>query len=83
MELVYCSYYIDATLLAEGGRYYARAKISATGDAAPDPPDFGGSSTPQEVKWSGDLGQFGSQEQAAECGRDWPVGWCDRHPSAK
>jgi hypothetical protein len=36
------------------------------------------SATKAEVKWSGDLGQFGSQAEAAECGRSWAIEWCDR-----
>ncbi|MFC0398802.1 hypothetical protein [Paraburkholderia rhizosphaerae] len=67
MEFDYRHYHIDASPLAEGGRYFARARIfTAAGNGARD-----------EVKWSGDVGQFSSQEDAAECGRNWAIDWCD------
>jgi hypothetical protein len=68
MEFEYGDYHVDATPLAEGGRYYARARIYTKG-AAGQPRS--------EKKWSGDLGQCGSQQQAAERGRDWAIQWCD------
>jgi hypothetical protein len=68
MEFDYNDYHIDASPLAEGGRYFARARISALTDVG---------ATRNEVKWSGDLGQFGSEAEAAECGRKWAIEWCD------
>lgn len=65
MEFDYGDYLIDCTPLAEGGRYYARAKICASG-------------TRSEIKWSGDLGQFPSEREAAERGRAWAIEWCEQ-----
>ncbi|WP_459706657.1 hypothetical protein [Paraburkholderia sp. 2C] len=69
MEFDYNGYHVDASPLAEGGRYFARARISTVTGA-----------TRSEVKWSGDLGQFGSQAEAAERGKRWTIEWCDSQP---
>lgn len=69
MEFEYGGYRIDATPLAEGGRYYARAKISTRDGSG-------------EVKWSGDLGAFASDAQAAERARAWAIAWCDENPAS-
>jgi hypothetical protein len=66
MEFEHGAYCIDPTPPAEGGRYYARAKIF-TREAH------------TEIKWSGDLGECGSEAEAAARGRNWAVDWCERH----
>jgi hypothetical protein len=68
MEFDYENYHIDASPLSEGGRYFARARICMV--TAPG-------ANRNEVKWSGDLGQFASEAEAAECGRKWAIDWCD------
>jgi hypothetical protein len=68
MEFDYKDYRIDASPLAEGGRYFARARICTAAAAG---------ARRNEVKWSGDLGHFGSEAEAAECGRKWAIEWCD------
>lgn len=70
MEFEHAGYLIDPTPLAEGGRYYARAKIRSSDGSS-------------ELKWSGDLGQFPSEAEAAERGRAWAIEWCGQHPAQR
>jgi hypothetical protein len=49
MEFDYKQFHINATPLAEGGHYFARAKISQYDSEGEDP---------DEVRWSGDIGDY-------------------------
>ncbi|QCP50238.1 hypothetical protein FAZ95_14240 [Trinickia violacea] len=68
MGFDYKQFHIEASSLAEGGHFYARAKIyrreSASGDAV-------------EVKYSGDLGDYHFDTDAIEAAQRWAIQWCD------
>jgi hypothetical protein len=70
MRFYYKHFEIDASSLAEGGRYFARAKIFRR-------PPSGGDVV--EVKWSGDIGDYHSDADATEAARRWAVQWCDEN----
>jgi hypothetical protein len=67
MDFEYKKFRIDASCLEEGGHYYARAKIFLH-----SPADGAG-----EVKWSGDIGDYGSDADAVEAAQQWAIRWCD------
>ncbi|AET94625.1 hypothetical protein [Caballeronia cordobensis] len=68
MEFEYQQFRIDASCLEEGGHYYARAKIFRQSSE---------DDTPNEVKWSGDIGDYRSDADAVEAARQWALKWCD------
>jgi hypothetical protein len=70
MRFRYKQFEIDASSLAEGGHYYARAKIFRQ-------PRLGSDAV--EVKWSGDIGDYRSDADAVEAARQWAIQWCDEH----
>ena len=70
MEFDYKQFHINAAPLAEGGRYYARAKVLRIAKSGP----------PVEVKWSGDLGRYPSEMEAFEAAKRWAIQWCDENP---
>ncbi len=70
MRLRYKQFEIDASCLAEGGRYFARAKVFRPTGAGEDA---------VEVKWSGDIGEYRSEEAAVEAARQWAIQWCDEN----
>ncbi|MDR5740627.1 MULTISPECIES: hypothetical protein [unclassified Caballeronia] len=68
MDLDYKQFRIEASCLNEGGRYYARAKIfRGSRDAG----------TSEEVKWSGDIGDYRSEAEAVDAAQQWAMRWCD------
>jgi hypothetical protein len=70
MQFDYKGFHIDASVLDEGGHYYARAKIF-------QPSPKGGEA--REVKWSGDIGDYRSEAEAIEVAQRWAIQWCDEH----
>jgi hypothetical protein len=70
MQFHYKQFEIDASSLAEGGRFFARAKILRRAHTEEDA---------VEVKWSGDIGEFASDANAVEAARQWAMRWCDQY----
>ena len=72
MEFDYKDFHIDVTPLVEGGQYFARAKLLRR---SPGTEHF------TEEKWSGDLGQFPSEQAAIDYAKSWAIDWCDTNSS--
>ncbi|MGU7779918.1 hypothetical protein [Burkholderia sp. PU8-34] len=68
MQFEYKGFHIDATPLDEGGHFYGRAKIYRPAASG---------ATAVEVKYSGDLGDFPSEEAAFDSAKRWAIQWCD------
>jgi len=68
MDLDYKQFRIEASCLNEGGRYYARAKILRVASEE---------GTREEVKWSGDIGEYRSEAEAVDAAQQWATRWCD------
>jgi hypothetical protein len=72
MEFDYKDFHIDVTPLIEGGQCFARAKLLRR---SPGAEHF------TEQKWSGDLGQFPSEQAAIDYAKSWAIDWCDANSS--